>query len=65
MPPIKTAFGTLPGVGELPVRAEMPDVLTMNDGTKVKTIEQWRQRREEMRQILEYYYPGAEFASLP
>jgi hypothetical protein len=45
-------------VDELPVRKEMPDVLTMNDGTKVTTAAQWQQRRQEMRQILEYYAVG-------
>lgn len=58
VPPIKTALGELPGVDELPARPEMPDVLTMNDGTKVKTIEQWNQRRQEMRRVLEYYAVG-------
>src|SRR5690242_13388898 len=55
IPPIKTAMKPLPGVNELPVRAEMPDVLTMNDGTKVTTPKQWPKRREEMKRILEYY----------
>jgi hypothetical protein len=58
LPPIKTSMTPLPGVDELPVRKEMPDVLTMNDGTKVTTPAQWQQRRQEMRQILEYYAVG-------
>ncbi|HEX2854682.1 MAG TPA: hypothetical protein VHO24_15730 [Opitutaceae bacterium] len=58
VPAIKTALGTLPGVDELPVRPEMPDVLTMNDGTKVKTVAQWNQRRQEMLRVLEYYAVG-------
>ncbi len=58
VPPIKTALGTLPGVNDLPVRKEMPAVLKMNDGTKVKTVEQWNARREEMKRILEYYAVG-------
>jgi hypothetical protein len=58
LPPIKTPMGTLLGVNDLPVRKEMPDVMTMNDGTKVTTVEQWRQRREEMKKILEYYAVG-------
>jgi hypothetical protein len=45
-------------VNDLPVRKEMPEVMTMNDGTKVTTVGQWRQRREEMKQILEYYELG-------
>ncbi|HTB64533.1 MAG TPA: alpha/beta hydrolase family protein [Opitutales bacterium] len=58
LPVIKTSMTPLPGVGALPVRKEMPDVLTMNDGTKVTTPAQWAQRREEMRHILEYYSVG-------
>src|SRR6185295_10624768 len=58
LPAIKTAMGMLPGVNELPVRTEMPDVLTMNDGKRVTTVEQWKKRREEMKRILEYYAVG-------
>jgi hypothetical protein len=58
LPPIKTAMGTLPGVNELPVRAGLPDVMTMNDGTKVTTVAQWPKRREEMKKILAYYAIG-------
>ena len=58
VPPIKTSLGTMPGVNELPIHTEMPDVLSMNDGTKVTTVEQWKQRREEMKRILEYYAVG-------
>jgi hypothetical protein len=45
-------------VKDLPVIKEMPDPLTMNDGTKVTTIEQWKIRRKEMIQILEDYEYG-------
>ena len=58
IPRIKTPMGTLPGVAGLPVREAMPDVMTMNDGTKVKTRAQWAKRREEMKRILEYYAVG-------
>ncbi len=58
IPQNKAAMGTFPDVSDLPVRKEMPDVMTMNDGTRVTTIEQWRQRREEMKQILEHYELG-------
>ena len=58
VPPIKTELGTLPGVDELPVRQKMPDVLTMNDGAQVRTIEQWKQRRQETLRVLEYYAVG-------
>ncbi len=56
-----TAFGqkseTIP-VKDLPVIKEMPDPLTMNDGTRVKTREQWKARRQEMIKILEDYEYG-------
>ena len=58
LPPIKTKLGVLPRVNELPVRREMPDVLTMLDGSKVTTKEQWEKRRQEMRRILSYYAVG-------
>jgi hypothetical protein len=58
MPRIKTAMGTLPGVNALPIRKEMPDVMVMNDGTKVTTRRQWERRREEMKRTLAYYAVG-------
>ena len=58
VPPIKTSMGTLPGVAELPLRAEMPDVLTTSDGRKVTTPAEWTKRRAEMRRVLEYYAVG-------
>jgi len=57
-PPARPATGMFPEVNDLPVCKEMPEVMTMNDGTTVKTIQQWRQRREEMKQILEHYELG-------
>ncbi len=58
LPRIGTPMGRLPGVNELPVRREMPDVMVMEDGTRVRTREQWLQRREELKRILEYYAVG-------
>jgi hypothetical protein len=58
VPRIATALGTLPGVTELPLRAAMPDVMVMNDGTRVTTRRQWEARRQEMRRILSYYAVG-------
>lgn len=58
MPPIATSLGTLPGVNDLPVHKELPDVMVMNDGTKVTTVDQWKRRREEMKRILSYYAIG-------
>ena len=50
--------GLAVSVEALTVRKEMPDVMTMNDGTKVTTPAQWQQRRAEIQQTLEYYYVG-------
>ncbi len=58
VPPIRTALGTMPGVAELPVRVEMPDVLTFADGRRVTTAGQWRQRRSEMQRRLAWYATG-------
>lgn len=58
LPPIATPVTGLPGPAALPAIAGLPDVLVMNDGTKVTTAAQWRQRREEMKRTLEYYATG-------
>ncbi len=58
VPPIRTGLAPLPGVYELPVRAGLPEVLTMNDGSHVTSTGQWLRRREEMKRILEYYAVG-------
>ena len=55
VPTTKAAALSFPEVKDLPVQTNLPDVLTMADGTKVKALEQWRQRREEMKEILEHY----------
>jgi hypothetical protein len=58
VPNIATSLGTLPGVKDLPARAAMPDVMVMNDGTRVTSRRQWDARRQEMRRILSYYAVG-------
>lgn len=58
VPPIATSMPAMPGVDKLPNRPEMPSVLTMNNGQKVTTAAQWKRRREQMKQILEYYAVG-------
>lgn len=58
LPPINTRVGVLPGVKDLPVHADLPDALTMNSGQKVTTVKQWKNRREEIKRILEYYAIG-------
>lgn len=59
MPPIVTALGALPGVDELPVRKELPDVLVTDGGKKVTTADEWTERRAEIRRTLEYYAIGS------
>jgi hypothetical protein len=58
VPTTRAAPETFPDVNDLPIHKEMPDVLTMNDSTKVTTAGQWRARREEMKAILEHYELG-------
>ena len=58
IPPIHSSARTLPGVTELPVRKEMPDVMVLNNGQRVTTPRQWQQRREEMKRILAWYAVG-------
>jgi hypothetical protein len=58
VPILKAAPDTMPEVKDLPIQTNLPDVMTMDDGTKVTTLAQWRARREEMKAILEYYELG-------
>src|SRR5580698_10687059 len=55
---IHAASLTFPEPNDLPVQTNLPDVMTMADGTRVTTPEQWQQRREEMKAILEHYELG-------
>lgn len=54
----RAAVLSFPEVKDLPVQTNLPDVMTMADGSKVTTLQQWRQRREEMKEILEHYELG-------
>ena len=47
-----------PAVKDLPLRAAMPDPLVADGGQRITTVDQWRQRREQMIQILEEYEYG-------
>jgi hypothetical protein len=58
LPAVKTLMTPMPDVDQLPIRPEMPDVLTLDNGRKVKTERQWAQRREELKRILEWYAVG-------
>ena len=51
IPAIKAPIAVMPGVNALPVRNELPDVMVMNDGTKVTTRGQWERRREELKRL--------------
>jgi hypothetical protein len=57
-PPSVSKTNTMPEVSDLPDRKEMPEVMVMNNGQRVATAGQWRDRREEMKRILEYYELG-------
>ena len=59
IPPIKTSIGLMPGVKDLPAHPDLPDLLVMNDGTRVRTVAQWQKRRAEIRKTLEYYATGS------
>ena len=48
LPPIAAPLGKLPGVAELPAREAMPDVMVMDDGTRVSERRQWDKRRQSM-----------------
>jgi hypothetical protein len=54
----RAASLTFPDVNDLPVQTNLPDVMTMADGTRVTTPAQWQARREEMKEILEHYELG-------
>jgi len=45
---IKTLMHDMPNVDQLPNRPAMPDVMTLDNGRKVKTLKQWNERRTEM-----------------
>src|SRR5580698_6321632 len=55
---LRAAPPVFPEVNDLPVQTNMPDAMTMDDGTRVTTVAQWRERREEMKAILEHYELG-------
>lgn len=55
--PVRGAV-SFPDVKDLPVQTNLPNVMVMDDGTPVTTREQWQQRREEVKAILEYYELG-------
>jgi hypothetical protein len=58
VPEIATSLATRPAVNELPANPNLPDVLLLNSGEHVTTVEQWLLRRTEIKDILEYYAVG-------
>jgi len=58
LPAIRTSMPEMPGVDQLPVRTEMPPVMTLDNGKPVKTQKQWEERRAQMKRVLEYYAVG-------
>lgn len=52
------AAADAPDVGSLPDQKNLPDVMVMNDGTRVTTKEQWARRREEIKDLLQRYEYG-------
>ena len=58
VPATRAAPDTFPAVKDLPVRQEMPDAMTMDDGTPVTMLAQWRMRRAEIKAVLEHYELG-------
>lgn len=53
------AAADFPTVEKLPASKDLPDPLTMLDGTKVKTADVWnKQRRPELKQLFQHYVYG-------
>lgn len=60
------AAAALPEVSQLPIRADLPDPLTMLDGTRVTSKKQWTdQRRPELKELFQHYMYGHLPAPLP
>ena len=47
-----------PRPSDLPIREELPDLLTFEDGSSVRTAEDWQKRRAEIKGLYEYYMYG-------
>ncbi len=54
-PPEKDAF---PPVEKLPEMKELPDPFLMKSGKRVRTLADWKKRREEIKALLAYYEYG-------
>lgn len=47
-----------PSAGRLPLHRELPDPLRFFGGSPVRTVEDWQNRRAELKQLFEYYMYG-------
>jgi hypothetical protein len=48
----------MPGVNQLPIIQELPNPFVMNDGSPVKTKEDWEKRRDELKKLVLGYEYG-------
>lgn len=53
-----TAWAPPASLGTLPSIREMPDLFTFSDGTRVNSVDQWRKRRVEIQQVIQYFAYG-------
>ena len=44
---------------DLPTQRDLPDLFTFNDGKKVKSLENWKERRQELIKPLMFYQYGS------
>src|SRR5436190_20846500 len=55
---VNAVAADLPPADKLPAVKELPDPFTFNDGTRVKSKEDWPKRRAEMLEAVLYYEYG-------
>ncbi|MGB4178091.1 MAG: hypothetical protein WBK53_08680 [Halanaerobiales bacterium] len=48
----------MPGVKDLPLRNELPDVFIFEDGARVTSLAEWNKRKEEIAELYQYYMYG-------
>ncbi|MGB4045515.1 MAG: hypothetical protein WBK22_05605, partial [Halanaerobiales bacterium] len=48
----------MPGVKDLPLRNELPDVFIFKDGARVTSLAEWNKRKEEIAELYQYYMYG-------
>nr|MDT0659769.1 cellulose binding domain-containing protein [Micromonospora sp. DSM 115978] len=50
--------GSLPAAGSLPAVSELPDPFRFWDGTRMTSSDEWACRRDQLRELLQYYEYG-------